>query len=193
MDHRSELDGRWRDGDVMRKDYSEIPIRTLTKISENRYIEEFSMYYEDLCPGLTFLHRPGRTITESDSVWLTLLHMNPHPLHFERKYAETTEFGKEVVSALVTLPLLMGMTIGATSANCVANLGWKSIDLTAPVFVGDTIFAETTVLNRRMSNSRSGQGIVSVRVKGVNSADKTFMRLERSFLIPTRASMNTKF
>ncbi|EFW81908.1 dehydratase [Pseudomonas syringae pv. theae ICMP 3923] len=141
------------------------------------------MYYDDFVVGDKYSHRPGRTVTEADCYWLTMLHGNPHPLHFDQNYAEDTEFSRVVVSSLFTFPLIHAMTVASTSANAVANLGWKEIKLHAPVFVGDTLYAETIILSKRDSKSRAGFGIVSVATTGLKATGDIVMTFERSFLI----------
>ncbi len=153
-------------------------------VSDNRYRESFGRYYEDFKIGDVYEHRPGRTISETDNTWFTLLTMNTHPLHFDAEYAAKSEFGKPLVNSCLTLSIVAGMSVSDLSQKAIGNLGWDKIKLTAPVFAGDTIYAESTVLNKRESKSRPTQGIVTVRTSG-NKADGTvFMSYERSFLVP---------
>jgi itaconyl-CoA hydratase len=90
-------------------------------------------YYEDFEVGATYHHRPGRTLSEADNTWFTLLTMNTHPIHFDAEYAKRTEFGKPLVVSTLTLAVLVGMSVTDTSRNAVANLGWKEIKLPKPV------------------------------------------------------------
>jgi itaconyl-CoA hydratase len=136
------------------------------KIGENRYRETFGLFFEDFEVGATIEHYPGRTVTETDNIWMSLLSMNHHPLHIDANYGAQTEWGKNLVSSLVTLSIVAGLALRGTSANGIANLGWKEIKLLAPVFVGDTLYAESTTLSKRLSKSRRGQGIVQVRTVG---------------------------
>jgi acyl dehydratase len=131
-------------------------------------------------------HRPGRTITESDNTWFTLITMNKHPLHVDRNYAAKSEFGKPLVNSALTLSMVVGMSVSDTSQKAIANLGWDHIRLTAPVFVGDTIYAESEVLEKRESKSRPTQGIVTVRTTGMKEDGTVFMTYERTMLIPKR-------
>ena len=117
-------------------------------------------YYEDFAVGDTYKHWPGRTITAADNTWFTLLTMNQHPIHFDEEYAKGTEFGKPLVNSTLTLAIVVGMSVQDVSQNAVANLGWTDITMPAPVFNGDTLYAESTVLGKRESKSRPGQGIV---------------------------------
>jgi itaconyl-CoA hydratase len=161
-------------------------ISAYKKVGKNRYRETHGLYYEDFEVGDIFEHRPGRTITEVDNIWQSLICMNTHPLHIDAVYASKTEWKKPLVSSLVTLAIVGGISLQSTSAKGVANLGWDKIRLTAPVFVGDTIYAESQVLSKRMSRSRKTQGIVTMETRGVKEDGTVFMTYERSFLVPLR-------
>lgn len=161
-------------------------ISAYKKVGKNRYRETYGLYFEDFEEGDIFEHRPGRTITEVDNIWQSLINLNTHPLHIDNVYASKTEWKKPLVSSLVTLGIVGGMSLNSTSAKAVANLGWEKIRLTAPVFVGDTIYAESTVLSKRMSRSRKTQGIVTMETRGVKADGTVFMTYERSFLVPLR-------
>ena len=106
-------------------------------------------YYEDFEVGASYVHRPGRTIGEADNTWFTLLTMNTHPIHFDAEYAKHTEFGRPLVVSTLTLSLLVGMSVADMSQKAIANLGWDRITLPNPVFIGDTLYAESTVLDKR--------------------------------------------
>src|SRR5690349_23405894 len=123
-------------------------------------------YFEDFTVGDVYEHRPGRTISEADNTWFTLLTMNQHPLHFDAAYAAKSEFGARLVNSCLTLSIVVGMSVSDVSQKAIANLGWTDIKLTAPVFIGDTIYAETEVLSKRESASRPTQGLVEVRTTG---------------------------
>lgn len=156
------------------------------QVGEKRYREDLGRYFEDFEVGAVYEHRPGRTITEADNIWFTHLTMNTHPVHFDKAYAEQTEFGQLLVNSTLTLAIVAGMSVSDTSQKAIANLGWKEIRLSAPVFVGDTLYAESEVLAKRLSQSRPGQGIVTVKTLGKKSDASVFMTYERSFLIPCR-------
>ncbi len=159
---------------------------TAKPIGENRYRESLGRYFEDFKVGDIYEHRPGRTINEADNSWFTLLTMNTHPLHFDHEYAKHSEFGKPLVNSAFTLSVVAGMSVSDTSQKAIANLGWDKIKLTAPVFVGDTIYAESEVLDKRESKSRPHQGIVTVKTRGLKQDGTVFMSYERSFLVPFR-------
>ena len=160
--------------------------RTAEPVGEHRYREDIGRYYEDFTVGDVYEHRPGRTITEADNVWFTLLTMNTHPLHFDRAYAAKTEFKQPLVNSCLTLSIVVGMSVSDVSQQAVGNLGWNDIKLTAPVFVGDTIYAASEVLSKRESASRPTQGIVTVRTVGVKADGTEFMSFERTVLVPKR-------
>jgi itaconyl-CoA hydratase len=155
-------------------------------VAPNRYRESFGRYFEDFRVGDIYEHRPGRTITEADNTWFTLLTMNTHPLHFDAAYAAKTEFGRPLVNSCLTLSMVAGMSVSDLSQKAIANLGWDKVRLTAPVFAGDTIYAESEVLEARESKSRPNQGVVTVRTSGRKADGVVFMTYERSFLVPTR-------
>lgn len=152
----------------------------------NRFRESFGRYFEEFEIGHIYEHRPGRTITESDNTWFTLLTMNQHPIHFDKEYARATEFGRPLVSSPLTLAMITGMSVSDISQKAIANLGWDKIRLPAPVFVGDTIYAESEVIAKRESKSRKNQGIVTVNSAGRNQDGVIVCTFERSFLVPMR-------
>ena len=163
-------------------------VATAVPVGPSRWRESYGRYYEDFNVGDVYEHRPGRTITEADNVWFTLLTMNTHPLHFDAAYAAKSEFGRPLVNSCLTLSMVVGMSVSDVSQKATANLGWKEIELRAPVFVGDTIYAESEVLSKRESASRPTQGIVTVRTSGLKADGVVFMTFERSVLVPKRGS-----
>ena len=155
-------------------------------VAPSRYRERFGRLYEDFVVGDVYEHRPGRTITETDNIWFTLLTMNTHPLHFDHAYSARTEFGRPLVNSCLTLSIVVGMSVSDVSQQAVGNLGWNDIRLTAPVFVGDTIYAQSEVTSKRESASRPTQGIVTVRTTGTKADGTPFMSFERTVLVPKR-------
>jgi acyl dehydratase len=156
------------------------------EVGPNRYREDIGRYFEDFEVGVIYEHRPGRTINEADNSWFTLLTMNTHPLHFDAEYAAHSEFGKPLVNSCLTLSMVAGMSVSDTSQKAIANLGWTDIKMPHPVFVGDTLYAESEVLDKRESKSRPTQGIVSIRTTGKNQDGTVVMSYDRSFLVPKR-------
>lgn len=151
-----------------------------------RYRESFGRHYEDFIVGDVYEHRPGRTITQADNTWFTLLTMNTHPLHFDEVYAKASEFGRCVVASPLTLAMLVGMSVTDVSQKAIANLGWRDIRMSAPVFAGDTLYAESTVLEKRESRSRPTAGLVTVRTIGRNQAGIEVCSFERTILVAKR-------
>ena len=155
-------------------------------VGERRYRETSGLYWEDFEPGDVFEHRPGRTILDTDNVWFTLLTLNIQQVHFDAAYAAKTEWKKPLVDSTLTLALVTGMSVRTVSAKVVANLGWDKVKASHPVFVGDTLYAESTVLHKRESKSRPTQGIVTVLTRGLNQDGVEVMSFERTMLIYRR-------
>jgi len=156
------------------------------QVGERRYRETSGLYYEDFEPGDVFEHRPGRTVLDVDNTYFTLLTLNVQELHFDAAYAAKTEWKKPLVDSTFTLALLTGMSVRTVSAKVVANLGWDKVKATHPVFAGDTLYAESTVLHKRESKSRPTQGIVTVATRGLNQDGVEVMSFERTMLIYKR-------
>lgn len=164
----------------------ERPLPQHREIAPNRYRETSGLYFEDFVPGDVFEHRPGRTITDVDNIWMTLLTMNTQPVHFDAAYAAHTEWKALLVDSTLTLSILTGMSVRTVSAKVVANLGWDRVRATHPVFAGDTLYAESKVLSARESASRPTQGIVTVETTGRNQDGQIVMTFERTMLIYKR-------
>ena len=156
------------------------------EIAPRRFRESHGRYFEDFVVGDVYEHRPGRTISETDNTWFTLLTMNGHPLHFDAAYAAQSEFGRPVVNSCLTLSIVAGMSVADVSQKAIGNLGWTDIRLTAPVFAGDTIYAESEVLAKRESAKRPTQGIVTVQTTGRKADGTVFMTFQRTVLVPRR-------
>jgi acyl dehydratase len=156
------------------------------EVGPHRYRESLGRYYEDFRVGDVYEHRPGRTLTEADNIWFSLLTMNQHPLHSDSVFAAQSEFGRPLVNSCLTLAMVTGMSVSDFSQKAVANLGWDKVKLTAPVFAGDTIYAESEVIAKRESTTRPHHGIVTVRTTGKKADGTVFMTFERSALLPMR-------
>lgn len=156
------------------------------QVGPQRYRESYGRYFEDFNVGDVYEHRPGRTITEADNIWFSLLTNNQHPLHSDAEYGAKSEFGRCLVNSCLTLSIVAGLSVADVSQKAIANLGWKDIKLLAPVFVGDTLYAETTVLAKRESRTRPHQGIVTVQTTGKKADGTVIMTYERSALVPMR-------
>jgi itaconyl-CoA hydratase len=156
------------------------------EIAPRRYRESYGRYFEDFEIGAVYEHRPGRTISDADNTWFTLLTMNQHPLHFDEAYAARSEFGRPLVNSCLTLAIVSGMSVSDLSQKAIGNLGWDKVRLSAPVFNGDTIYAESEILDKRESKSRPTQGIVTVKTIGKKADGTEFMSFERTILVPKR-------
>lgn len=144
-----------------------------------RYLEEFKV-------GDVYKHWPGRTITEADDILFCMLTMNHHPLHIDANYAQGTQFGRNVVVGNLVLDIAFGMSVPDVSGKAIANLGFESVQFLAPTFHGDTIYAETEVLEVRESRSQPDRGIVTVETRAINQRGETVMKFKRSVLVPKR-------
>ncbi len=159
---------------------------SVRQIGEQRYRGQIGRYFEDFEIGDIYEHRPGRTLTDTDNIQFSLMTMNYHPMHCDAAFAEKSEFGKLLVNSGLSLAVVLGMTVPDVSGKAIANLGWNDIKLTAPVFSGDTIYAESEILGKRESKSRPNQGIVTVKTLGKKADGTVFMSFERNVLIQKR-------
>jgi itaconyl-CoA hydratase len=158
------------------------------QVGERTYRESFGRYFEDFRVGDIYQHRPGRTITQYDNISFTLLTMNTHPMHFDEQYARHSEFGRCIVCSPLTVALMVGMSVSDVSQKAIANLGWTDIKLTHPLFAGDTLYAESEVLDKRESKSRPAAGIVSVKTVGLNQDAVKVCEFNRTMLIMKRGN-----
>jgi acyl dehydratase len=140
-------------------------------------------YFEDFDVGDVYRCPLGRTVTETDNIWFTLLTLNTNQIHFNEEYAKNTEFGRRLVDSTFTLALVTGMSVSDLTMNALANLAWDEIRLPNPVFEGDTIYEESEVLSKRESKSRPHAGIVSALTKGLNQKNETVIEFKRTFMV----------
>ena len=125
--------------------------------------------FDEFTVGQVFRHQPSRTVTESDNLFFSALTMNPQPLHLDAEFAKTSHFGQRLVNSIFTLGLVVGLSVGDTTlGTTVGNLGFEKVEFPKPVFIGDTVTAETHVLEKRESKSRPEWGIVVFEHRGVN-------------------------
>ena len=160
------------------------------EVAPGRFRESFGRYFEDFEVGHVYEHRPGRTITETDNTWFTLLTMNQHPSHFDREFAAKTEWKRPLVASPLTVAIMVGQSVSDLSQKSVANLGWTDIKMTYPMFAGDTLYSESEVLEMRESASRPEQGIVTVLTTGKNQNGETVCTFKRTMLIWKRGHGN---
>ena len=141
-------------------------------------------YFEELEIGQVFRHDPHRTVTETDNLLMTTLTHNPQPLHLDAEYAANTEFGRIVVNGLFTFSLMVGLSVGDTTlGTLVANLGYDAVTMPKPVFIGDTLRAETTVLEKRDSKSRPTAGLVIFEHRMINQRGELVCQCKRTALM----------
>src|ERR1041385_5466332 len=137
--------------------------------------------YEDFEDGMIIRHALGRTIHPTDNTWFTLLTVNTNPIHFDAHYASQTEFGKPLVNSTLTLALVTGLSVADVSQYAV-NLGWDEVRMPAPLFEGDTVYAQTEVLSKRESQSRPHQGLVTIRTIGYKQDGTVIIEFKRTIL-----------
>ncbi|MEN3308477.1 MAG: itaconyl-CoA hydratase [Micromonosporaceae bacterium] len=162
------------------------------EVGPGRFREDSGLLYEDFVIGDVIEHRPGRTICAADNIWSSLLCLNQHPLHIDGVYAAQTEFGQLLVSSLVTFGIVNGMTVKTISQKAVANLGWDRVRLSAAVYVGDTLYAETTVVAKRPSTSRPGEGVVTVHTVGRNQHGTQVIDFTRTVLVSMTGGLDER-
>ena len=143
-------------------------------------------FYEDLDVGDVYRSRLGRTVTQTENIWFTCLTLNTNQVHFNSALAEKGLYGKPLVNSAFTLALITGLTVPDTSENAGANLAWTDIKLPRPVFEGDTLWAESEILDKRESSSRPTMGIVSMRSRGINQRREVVIEFKRTFLVYKR-------
>ena len=144
--------------------------------------------YEDFTVGQVIRHPLGRTITDTDNTWFTLLTVNSNPIHFDHHYAAQTEWGQPLVDSTLTLAIVVGLSVADVSQHAV-NLGWQEIVMPAPVFAGDTLYAQSEVLSARESKSRPSMGIVEVKTTGYKQDGTVVMIFRRTILVYKRGHL----
>ena len=150
----------------------------------------FGRFYEDFDIGDVYKHWPGKTITEYDDHLFCMITMNHHPLHTNEHYAETqTQFKRNVVVGKLVYSLALGMSVPDVSGKAIANLEVESLKHTAPMFHGDTLYAETTVVDVTPSSSKPDRGVVTVETRGYNQDGTEVLFFRRKVLIPRRGSV----
>jgi acyl dehydratase len=150
-------------------------------------------YLDELVVGDVYRHSPARTVTDADNVLFTTLTMNTQSLHLDADYAARTEFGRPLVNSLFTMSTIVGLSVAdLTEGTTIANLGFGEIAFPAPVFVGDTLFAETEILSCRPSSSRPGQGVVEFLHMGRNQRGEVVCHAKRAALMLTQEAAQAR-
>lgn len=139
-------------------------------------------FFDDFEVGDVYRSRIGRTMTQADNIWLTLLTNNTNQIHFNQHYAGKTEFGRPLVNSAITIAIVAGLGVSDTSENGFA-LGWDEIRLPNPLYEGDTLYSESEVLDKRESRSRPGMGIVRFRTRGITQDGVVVLEYSRSVMI----------
>lgn len=157
---------------------------TTSPIPITRSVRQRGLHFEEYELGVVYEHRPGRTITEADDVLFTTLSGNSQSLHLDEHFAASQPFGRRLVNSMFTLSLLVGLSVAQlTEGTIVANLGFEAVEFPAPVFHGDTIYASTVVVGKRLSQSRTGQGIVTLKHTARNQSGAVVAVATRSVLV----------
>jgi acyl dehydratase len=140
--------------------------------------------FDEFTVGQVFTHQPARTVTEADNLLFSALTMNPQPLHLDAEFAKSSHFGQRLVNSIFTLGLVVGLSVGDTTlGTTVGNLGFEKVEFPKPVFIGDTITAETRVLEKRDSKSRPEWGIVVFEHRGVNQRGEVVALCRRAAMM----------
>lgn len=145
-------------------------------------------YFEDFQIGDLYRHPLGRTVTEADNTWFTLLTMNTNESHFNAEVGAASEFGRPLVVSTLTIAIAIGQSVIDTTQNAFANLGLDKLTLSHPVFAGDTLFSESLVLSKRESASRPQAGIVTIKTHALNQHGDELLRFERTFYVHKRGA-----
>ena len=149
-----------------------------------REVEQRGLFFEEFEPGVRYLHRPGRTLTEADNVLFTTITMNTQALHLDAAWAATQPFGQRLVNSMLTLSTMVGSSVAQlTQGTIVGNLGFGEVAFPHPLFHGDTLYTSTEVVDKRLSASRPGQGIVTLAHTGTNQDDVVVGVATRSVLV----------
>ena len=158
--------------------------------SEKNIIESkdsFGGWFEEFSPGQIFKHWPGKTITEMDNHLFSLLTMNDNPLHTDENYMSDNQHGRTLVNGLLIMSLVVGMSVRQTSGKAIANLLYESVTHDGPTFHGDTIYAESEVIEVTPSRSRDDRGMIYIESRGINQKGDKVLTLRRKFLVKRKA------
>ena len=153
-----------------------------------RKVVQYGRYFEDFQVGDTYRHHWGRSLTEGECSLFTTWTMNANPLHFNKVYARALGHPDTPVNPLLVMNVVFGMTVEDLSEQALAHLGYWQMRFGKPVYPGDTLFAESTVLDKRASESKDDRGIVHVRTRGFNQDGEEVISYERKILVKKRGS-----
>ena len=147
---------------------------------------EFGRYYEELEPGAVYRHWPGRTVSAYDSTMFALLTMNQNPIFIDNEYARSQFIGRRPVVDTLVFSLTVGMSVADTTGKAIANLGYESVAFERPLFPGDSLYAESEVIEKRDSASKPDRGIVHLETRAYNQNRERSLVLRRHYLVPKR-------
>ena len=150
--------------------------------------EAFGSWYDDYTVGDVYKHWPGRTVNEYDDTLFSMITMNHAPLHIDEHYMSGSQFGQRLVNGLFVISLVVGMTVREISGKAIANLEYETVKHLGPTFHGDTIYAETEILEKRESKSKNDRGILYVETRAWNQRNETILTLRRRVMIPKRGN-----
>ncbi len=153
---------------------------------EQSFRETFERFLDEVTVGDRFHHWPGRTISQAVADQFCYLTSNQQPLHLDAEYAGASQHGKVLVNGILVFAIAVGLSVPNLSGNTIANLGFESVDHHSPVFVGDTIYADTEILGVRSSVSRPDRGIVTVKTEARNQSGDIVLSYIRKFMLPRR-------
>lgn len=149
-----------------------------------KIIKQRGLYYDEIEVGAIYQHAPGRTVTEADNIGFTTLTMNTQSLHLDAHWSAQQEFGQPLVNSMFTLSTIVGASVAQlTQGTIVANLGFETVQFPRPMYHGDTLYSETQILDKRLSTSRPGQGIIKLRHIGRNQHNEIVAECVRSTLL----------
>lgn len=143
-------------------------------------------YLEDFTVGEIIKHWPGRTIRDFDDTWFTLMTMNTNPLHFDEHYASGTQHERCLVNGILVFAIAVGLSVKDISQNAIANLEYESVKHLAPTFHGDTIYAESEIIEKQESKTKADRGLLYVETRAWNQRNEHVLSLRRRILIPRR-------
>ena len=145
---------------------------------------KFGRFYDEIKIGDIYKHWPGRTISEADNTWFSLLTQNQHPIHIDSNYAmQSSDNGKCLVNGIMIMAIAVGQSVSDISGKAIANLGYESVEHLAPTYAGDTIYSSSRILDKRVT-SAGNTGIVHSEITVINQHDELVMILKRKTLIP---------
>lgn len=146
----------------------------------------YGRYYEEFEVGTVYRHWPGRTVGEYDNTLFALVSMNQNPLFLDEEYARAQQWGRRPVIDTLVFSLTVGMSVADTSGKAIANLGYDSVVFERPLFPGDSLYAESEVLDKRESASKPDRGIVAIETRAYNQKQERILVLRRKYLAPKR-------